>query len=151
MMANVDITHVPYKGGGPASIAIVGGHVEVMFSTPVSALAHIKTGKLRPLAVTSLKRSDAFPGVPTVSEAALPGYEAVTWWGLLAPARTPRDIVNRIYGDTAKVLQLPDTKEKLAREGVNPVGNTPEQFATMIQDEMVKMAKIVKAANMKVD
>lgn len=151
MMAKVDMTHVPYKGGGPASIAIVGGHVEVMFSTPVSALSHIKTGKLRPLGLTGLKRSDAFPGVPTISETALPGYEAVTWWGLLAPARTPRDIVNKIHGDVVKVLQLPDTKEKLAREGVNPVGNTPEQFAAMIQEDIVKMGKIVKAANMKID
>lgn len=151
MMANVDMTHVPYKGGGPASIAIVGGHVEVMFSTPVSALPHIKTGKLRPLGLTGLKRSDAFPGVPTIAEAALPGYEAVTWWGLLAPARTPREIVMKIYGDTAKVLQLPDTREKLAREGVNPVGSTPEQFAAMIQEDIVKMGKIVKAANMKID
>jgi tripartite-type tricarboxylate transporter receptor subunit TctC len=89
--------------------------------------------------------------VPTISEAALPGYEAVTWWGLLAPARTPRDIVNKIHGDVVKALQMPDTKEKLAKEAVIPGGTTPEQFSAMIQEEMVKMARIVKAANMKVD
>ncbi|MDB5927915.1 MAG: hypothetical protein JWN13_6851 [Betaproteobacteria bacterium] len=151
LMAKVDMTHVPYKGGGPAVVALLGGHVQAQFSTPVSALPHVRTGKLRALGVTSLKRSDAIPEVPTISEAALPGYEAVTWWGILAPARTPREIVNKIHADTVKALQMPDTLEKLAREGVNPAGTTPEQFATMIQDEMVKMAKIVKAANMKID
>ena len=151
LMAKVDLTHVPYKGGGPAVVALLGGHVQAMFSTPVSGLPHVKTGKLRALGVTSLKRFDAIPEVPTISEAALPGYEAVTWWGILAPARTPRDIVNRIHGDVVKVLQMPDTKEKLAKEALNPGGNTPEQFSAMLQDEMVKMAKIVKAANMKVD
>jgi tripartite-type tricarboxylate transporter receptor subunit TctC len=151
LMAKVDMTHVPYKGGGPAVVALLGGHVQAQFSTPVSALPHVRTGKLRALGVTSLKRSEAIPEVPTISEAALPGYEAVTWWGILAPARTPREIVNKIHADTVKALQMPDTLEKLAREGVNPAGTTPEQFATMIQDEMVKMAKIVKAANMKID
>jgi tripartite-type tricarboxylate transporter receptor subunit TctC len=151
LMAKVDMTHVPYKGGGPAVVALLGGHVQAQFSTPVSALPHVRTGKLRALGVTSLKRSDAIPDVPTISEVALPGYEAVTWWGILAPARTRHEIVNKIHADTVKVLQMPDTLEKLAREGVNPAGTTPEQFATMIQDEMVKMAKIVKAANMKID
>ena len=151
LMANVDMTHVPYKGGGPAVVALLGGHVQVMFATPVSALPHVKTGKLRALGVTSLKRSDAIPQVPTISEAALPGYEAVTWWGLLGPARLPREIVNKIHGDVVKALQANDTQEKLAREGVNPAGTTPEQFATMIQQDIGKMAKIVKAANMKID
>jgi tripartite-type tricarboxylate transporter receptor subunit TctC len=151
LMAKVDITHVPYKGGGPAVVALLGGHVQAQFSTPVSALPHVRTGKLRALGVTSLKRSDAIPEVPTISEAALPGYEAVTWWGILAPARTPREIVDKIHADTVKALQMPDTLDKLAREGVNPAGTTPEQFATMIQVEMVKMGKIVKAANMKID
>jgi tripartite-type tricarboxylate transporter receptor subunit TctC len=151
LMAKVDMTHVPYKGGGPAVVALLGGHVQAQFSTPVSALPHVRTGKLRALGVTSLKRSDAIPEVPTISEAALPGYEAVTWWGILAPARTQREIVNKIHADTVKALQMPDTLDKLAREGVNPAGTTPEQFATMIQVEMVKMGKIVKAANMKID
>jgi tripartite-type tricarboxylate transporter receptor subunit TctC len=151
LMAKVDMTHVPYKGGGPAVVALLGGHVQAQFSTPVSALPHVRTGKLRALGVTSLKRSDAIPEVPTISEAALPGYEAVTWWGILAPARTPREIVDKIHADVVKALQMPDTLDKLAREGVNPAGTTPEQFATMIQVEMVKMGKIVKAANMKID
>jgi tripartite-type tricarboxylate transporter receptor subunit TctC len=151
MMAKVNMTHVPYKGGGPAVVALVGGHVQLQFSTPVSALPHVKTGKLRPLAVTGLKRSEAVPELPTVSEAALPGYEAVTWWGLLAPARTPREIVNKIHGDVVKLLQAPDTREKLAREGVSPAGSTPEQFAAMIDKDMVTLGKVVKAANVKLD
>lgn len=151
MMAKVDITHIPYKGGGPAATALVGGHVQMQFSTPVSALPHLKAGRLRPLAVTGLKRSDAFPELPTISEAALPGYEAVTWWGLLAPAHTPREIVNKVHGDVVKVLQSPDTKEKLARQGVSPAGTTPEQFAEMIQRDIVKLGKVVKAANVKLD
>ena len=151
LMAGVDMTHVPYKGGGPAVTALVGGHVQVQFSTPVSALPHIKADKLRGLAVTGLKRSDAFPGLPTIAEAALPGYEAVTWWGILGPARLPREIVAKVQTDTARVVQAPDTREKLAREGVNPAGTTPEQFVAMIDKDIPLMAKIVKAAHMKVD
>jgi tripartite-type tricarboxylate transporter receptor subunit TctC len=149
MMAKADITHVPYKGGGPAVTALLGGHVQLQFSTPVSALTHVKAGKLRPLAVTGPKRSEAVPHLPTISEAALPGYEALTWWGLLAPARTPREIVNKIHGDVVKVLQAPDTRENLARQGVSPAGTSPEQFAAMIDRDIVKMGKIVKAANVK--
>ncbi|HUP94490.1 MAG TPA: tripartite tricarboxylate transporter substrate binding protein [Burkholderiales bacterium] len=151
LMAKVDMTHVPYKGGGPAVVALVGGHVQLQFSTPVSALPHVKTGRLRPLAVTGLKRSEAVPELPTISEAALPGYEAVTWWGLFAPARTSRDIVNKVHGDVVKVLQSPDTREKLAREGVSPSGSTPEQFAAMIDKDIVTLGKVVKAANVKLD
>jgi tripartite-type tricarboxylate transporter receptor subunit TctC len=149
MMAKVDITHVPYKGGGPAVTALLGGQLQ--FSTPVSSLPHVKSGKLRPLAVTGLKRSEAVPQLPTISEAALPGYEAVTWWGLLAPARTPREIVNKVHGDVVKVLQAPDTREKLARECVSPAGTTPEQFAAMIDKDIVTLGKVVKTANVKLD
>lgn len=151
LMSSADLTHVPYKGGGPAAMALLGGHVSVMFSTPVSAMPHIKAGKLRALAVTSKERSVAFPDIPTISEAALTGYEAVTWWGILAPARTPRDIVAKIHGDVVHVLQTADTRSRLATEGVNPAGSSPEQFSLMIRDEIVKMAKIVKAANVKLD
>ena len=151
MMAKVDMTHVPYKGGGPAVVALLGGHVQVQFSTPVSALPHVKTGKLRALAVTSLERSAAVPALPTVAEAALPGYEAETWWGLLAPARTSRDIVDKVHTDVVKALQQPDTLEKLAREGVRPSGSTPAQFTAMIDKDIVTMAKIVKAADIKID
>lgn len=151
LMSGADLTHVPYKGGGPAVMALLGGHVSVMFSTPVSAMPHIKADRLRALAVTSLARSAAFPDLPTISEAALPGYEAVTWWGILAPARTPSEVVTKIHGDVVRVLQTADTRSRLAAEGVNPSGNSPDQFSQMIRDEIVKMQKIVKAANVKLD
>jgi tripartite-type tricarboxylate transporter receptor subunit TctC len=151
MMAKVDITHVPYKGGGPAATALVGGHVQLQFSTPVSALPHLKSGRLRALAVTSLQRSAAFPQLPTISEAALPGYEAVTWWGLLGPARMPREIVDKVHADVVKVLQMADTRDKLASQGVSPAGTSPEEFTAMIQREIAMLAKVVKAANVKLD
>ena len=103
------------------------------------------------MTVTNTARSAALPDLPTLSEAALPGYEAVTWWGILAPARTPREIVNKLHGDVVRVLQMTDTKSRLAAEGVNPFGSSPEQFSAMIRDEIVKMEKIVKAANVKID
>ena len=151
MMAKVDITHVPYKGGGPAATALVGGHVQLQFSTPVSALPHLKAGRLRALAVTSLQRSAAFPQLPTIAEAALPGYEAVTWWGLLGPARMPREIVDKVHADVVKVLQMADTRDKLASQGVSPAGTSPEDFTVMIQREIAMLAKVVKAANVKLD
>lgn len=151
MMSKVDIVHVPYKGGGPAVVALVGGHVSLQFATPVSGLPHIKSGRLRPLAVTSAARSPTVPDLPTIAEAALPGYEAVTWWGILGPARLPRGIVDKIHADVVRVLAMPDTKAKLANEGVNGSGSSPAQFARMIDTEIVKMAQIVKAANVKLD
>ncbi|MGZ5228299.1 MAG: tripartite tricarboxylate transporter substrate binding protein, partial [Burkholderiales bacterium] len=111
LRAGVDMTHVPYKGSGPAETDLVGGHVQVLFAGPVSASGHIKAGKMKPLAVTSLKRSRTFPNLPTISEEALPGYEAGIWWGLLAPAATPREVINKLHADFVKVLQMPDTQQ----------------------------------------
>ena len=145
------MVHVPYKGGAPAAIDVVGGHVPVMFGTTVSSMAHVKTGRLRALAVTSAQRLPALPELPTIAEAGVPGYEAVTWWGVMAPARTPREIIVKLHGDIVRVLQLQDTKNRLASEGVNPGGNTPEQFAAMIREEIPKMARIVKQANIRID
>jgi tripartite-type tricarboxylate transporter receptor subunit TctC len=151
MMSNVDIVHVPYKGGGPAVVALVGGHVSLQFATPVSGLPHIRAGRLRALGVTSATRSAAVPEVPTIAEAALPGYEAVTWWGILGPARLPRNIVDKVHADVVRVLAMPDVRTRLANEGVVGAGTSPEQFSKMIDAEIVKMAKIVKAANVKLD
>jgi tripartite-type tricarboxylate transporter receptor subunit TctC len=155
MMARIDMTHVPYKGSGPAEVDLMGGHVQVMFATTVSSLPHIKAGRMRPLGVTTLKRTSAFskvfPELPTVSEAALPGYEASSWWGVLAPAHTPREIINKLHADIVKVVLMPDTRAKFMNQGGDPVGNTPEEFAAMIQTELTKWAKLVKAANIKLD
>ena len=155
MMAKVDMLHVPYKGSGPAEVDLVGGHVQVMFATTVSALPQIKGGRMRPLGVTTLKRTSAFsrvfPDMPTVSEAGVPGYEAGSWWGILVPARTQRAVVTKLHADIVKVLQVPDTRNKLMSQGADPDGNTPEQFAALLQEELVKWAKLVKAANIKID
>jgi tripartite-type tricarboxylate transporter receptor subunit TctC len=151
MMAKVDLVHVPYKGGGPAVTALVGGHVQMQFATPPSALPHVTQGRLRPLAVSSAKRSESFPELPTIAEAALPGYEAVTWWGLLGPARLPREIVTKIHADVVKVVQMPDVRERLLREGVTAAATSPEQFQAMIDRDIVLHGKIVKAANIKID
>ena len=155
MMAKVDMLHVPYKGSGPAEVDLIGGHVQVMFATTVSGTPQIKAGRMRALAVTTLKRDSAFstvfPNLPTVAEAGVPGYEAGSWWGVLAPARTPRPIVNKLQGDIVKVLQMPDTRTKLMSQGGDPGGNTPEQFTALLQEELVKWAKLVKAAKIKID
>ena len=151
LRAGVDLTHVPYKGSGPAETDLVGGHVQVLFAGPVSASPFIKAGRMKPLAVTSLKRSVAFPNLPTVAEEVLPGYEAGIWWGVLAPAATPREIVNRLHADFVKVLQMPDTKQRMLSQGGEPVGSTPEQFQKMIVSEIAQWSKVVKAAGIKAD
>jgi tripartite-type tricarboxylate transporter receptor subunit TctC len=150
-MAKIDIVHVPYKGGGPAVTALVGGHVQMQFATPPSVVPHIAQGRLRPLAVSSAKRSETFPELPTIAEAALPGYEAFTWWGLLGPARLPREIVTKIHADVVKVVQMPDVRERLTREGVTAAATSPEQFQAMIDRDIVLHGKIVKAANIRID
>jgi len=150
-MAKVDIVHVPYKGGGPAVTALVGGHVQMQFATPPSVVPHITQGRLRALAVSSAKRSESFPELPTIAEAALPGYEAVTWWGLLGPARLPREIVTKIHADVVNVVKMPDVRERLVREGVTAAATSPEQFQAMIDRDIVLHAKIVKAANIRID
>ena len=150
-MAKVDITHVPYKGTGPAEVDLMGGHVQVMFATIISATPQVAAGKMRALAVTSVERSKAFPDLPTVSEAALKGYEASSWWGILAPGRTPREIVDKLHGDIVGVLQLPEPRKRITSLGGEPVGNTPQQFAALLQDEIRKWAKVIKDANVRID
>jgi tripartite-type tricarboxylate transporter receptor subunit TctC len=153
-MAGIFMTHVPYRGSGPALLDLVGGNMDVMFDNLPSSMQQIKAGKLVPLAVTSAKRSPALPDVPTIEEAggpALKGYEASSWFGLLAPAGTPPDVVNRLQQETAKALASPAVREKLLAQGAAPGGNTPAEFARMIEAEHAKWAKVVKASGAKVD
>ena len=153
-MAGVYMLHVPYRGSGPALLDMVAGNMDVMFDNLPSSMQQIKGGKLLPLAVTSARRSPALPDVPTVEEVggpALKGYEASSWFGLLAPAGTPADIVNRIQQETAKALASPAVRDKLLAQGAAPGGNTPAEFARMIDAEHVKWAKVVKASGAKVD
>jgi tripartite-type tricarboxylate transporter receptor subunit TctC len=144
--AGVDIVHVPYKGSAPAVTDLVSGQVLMMYDTVASALPHIKAGKLRPLAVATPKRSVALPDVPTIAEAALPGFEVTTWFGLLVPAKTPKEIAAKLHGEVVKILNMPDVKKRLLEAGAEPVGNTPEEMAAQIKNETESFAKIVKQA-----
>ncbi|MDB5881041.1 MAG: tctC [Ramlibacter sp.] len=146
------LVHFPYRGSGPALLDLIGGTMDVMFDNLPSSLQQIKAGKLRALAVTSRQRSAALPDVPTMEEAAgLKGFDATSWFGLLAPAGTPPDIVNRIQQEVAKSFNTPAIKEKLLAQGAIPSGNTPAEFARLIEAEHVKWAQVVKASGAKVD
>ena len=146
------MTHIPYRGSGPALLDLIGGNVDVMFDNLPSAMPQIKGGKLKAFAVTSAQRSTAMPELPTVEEAGkLKGFEASSWFGLLAPAGTPPDVVSRIQQEVAKALATPAIKEKMLAQGAIPSGNTPQEFAKLIDAEIGKWAKVVKASGAKVD
>jgi tripartite-type tricarboxylate transporter receptor subunit TctC len=150
-MAGVDMTHVPYKGSSPALTDLIGGQVQIMFDNLPSALPQIKAGRLRAIAVTSLKRAPVLPDIPTINESGLPGFEASSWFGLLAPAGTPAPIVARINVEVNKWLQSGDAREKLLGQGAEAAGGSPEQFGNFIRGESEKWAKVVKASGAKVD
>ena len=150
-MAGVDIVHVPYKGNTPAFLDLVSGQVSLSFPTIPSAIPHVRAGKLRALAVTSRERSRVAPEIPTVAESGLPGYNTSSWFGMLAPAGTPASVILKLHQEIAKVLQLPDIREKLLNQGLEPVGSTPEEFAAAIRVEIDKWAKVVKASGAKAE
>jgi tripartite-type tricarboxylate transporter receptor subunit TctC len=153
-MSGTFMTHFPFSGSGPALMSLVGGDMDVMFDNLPSSMQLIKSGKIKALAVTSAARSAALPEVPTVEEAggpALKGFEASSWFGLVAPAGTPLEIVNRIQQETARALNTPAIKEKLLAQGAVPGGNTPAQFTDFINAEHIKWARVVKASGAKVD
>lgn len=152
VMTGIKLVHIPYKGGGPALIDLIGGRVPVMVSGLPATVPHIKSGKIRALGVTSTRRSSAVPEVPTVAEAAgLPGYEAVTFQGLVFPADTPRPIINRVADEVIKILALNDVRERLLGLGYEPVGSTPSQFAAFISVELKKWSKTIKEAGIKAE
>jgi tripartite-type tricarboxylate transporter receptor subunit TctC len=149
--AGIKLTHVPYKGAPPALTDTLGGQVQSFLSSVPSALGHIKTGRLRALAVTSTTRSAEMPDVPTIAESGYRGFEANTWYGLLAPAGTPAAVVARLNAEVNRVLAMPDVRQRLASEGGDALGGTPEQFASFLKAEHAKWGRVVKESGAKVD
>ncbi|MDB5905211.1 MAG: Tripartite-type tricarboxylate transporter, receptor component TctC [Betaproteobacteria bacterium] len=150
ILAKVDMVHVPYKGGGPALVDTISGQMQLMFATMPAAMPHVKSGKVRPIAVTTEKRSQTMPELPTIGES-VKGYEASTWYGLLAPAGTPAAIVTRLHQDTVKILAMPDMREKLGAQGIEPVGGTPAEFGAYIKSEIAKWGRVIREAGIKAE
>jgi len=149
--AKLDLVHVPYKGTGNAMADLLAGQVVLMFDQPVSSMPHVQAGKLKVLGITSLKRFQTLPEIPAVAEQGLPGFEAISWSGVCAPGGTPRPIVDRIYSEVAKVLKVPAIRDRLLRDGIEPVGSTPEQFLQHTRNEAAKWGKVVRDAKVKVE
>ena len=150
LMAGITLTHIPYKGSGPATVDLLAGQVQLSMPNVLTALPHIKGGKLRGLGVTSSKRATGLPDIPAIAET-LPGYEAIQWYGILAPAGTSRDIVGKLQAEIARILVLPEVKDRLAADGADAVGSRPDEFAAYIRAELAKWGKVVKTGGIKLE
>jgi tripartite-type tricarboxylate transporter receptor subunit TctC len=148
-MTKIDIVHIPYKGGGPAMVAAMGGQTQLIFGTTVGLLLHVRTGKLKAIALTSAKRSAAAPEIPTFAESGVPGYEHEPWNAMFAPAKMPRAVLAKLNAEVGRILHTPEVKKVFEHEGADPVGNSPEQFAAILKSEIAKWMKVVKAAGIK--
>ena len=151
LAAGINVVHIPYKGTGPALTSVLGGEAQMIISSLLPALPHVKSGKLRALALTSTARSPAVPDIPTVAESGLPAFETSSWHGMLVPAKTPRPIVARLHGELVKVMNLPEVRERLTAQGLNIVASTPQAFAAHIKSETVKYARVIKQAGIKAE
>lgn len=151
MMAGVELVHIPYKGAGPAITDVVAGQVQLSFASMPSVMSNVKSGRLRAVAVTGLKRSFALPELPTVAESGLPGFETRSWQGLFAPTGTPSTIVNKLYQEVAAVVRLPDIVAALAQDGSEPVASSPSEFSKWLPGELAKWVTVAKAAKLKAD
>jgi tripartite-type tricarboxylate transporter receptor subunit TctC len=149
--AGVRMIHVPYKGGGPAAAAVLAGEAQLIFGSVASSMPHVKAGKLKALATTGRERSKVAPDVPTMREAGVPGVEVTSWYAFMVPARTPRNIVNRIHDDAVKALGAPDVQQAMARQGLDPESSTPETLAARIRAETKTWAEVIKAAGIKAE
>jgi tripartite-type tricarboxylate transporter receptor subunit TctC len=150
-MAKVDITHIPYKGGAPALVDLIGGQVDMYFSLMGSAMSYIAAGKVRPLAVTSAARSKALPDVPTMAEAGLPLYDLTGWYAIMAPSATPRDIISQLNAAVVNAVGSPDLQERLFKLGSEPAISTPEQMLLRLREDMTKFSQIIRTAGVKLD
>ncbi len=148
-MTGIRTVHIPYKGSAPMLVDLVGGQIQLTFGGALVSMPHVKSGKLRALAIGDLKRSPSLPSLPTVAESGVPGYQALQWMGLVAPAKTPRTIIDRLYRETARLVHSPELRDRLLEIGNDPVGSTPEQFAAFIKAEIPKWAKIARGAGIK--
>ena len=150
-MAGINVVHIPYKGAGPANTELISGQVQAFFNNILAGKPHIQSGRLRVIAATSATRSQAMPEIPTFAESGVPGFDVTGWYALLAPAGTPAAIVNKVQADTAASLRIPEVAARLSSEGAEPVGSTSDALARFLQTETQKWAKVVKAANIKID
>jgi tripartite-type tricarboxylate transporter receptor subunit TctC len=148
LLTGTKMTHIPYKGAGPAAVDVIAGQIPIYFMNALQAGPHMKSGRLRPLGVTSARRFPGLAAVPTIAEAGVPGYVMTNWYGMLVPAGTPRASVMKLHGEVARILNLPELKERLSSEGAEVIASTPEQFAAFLRSEMATAAKIVKASGM---
>lgn len=151
MLAGVKTRHIPYKGGGPATIDLLGGHVQMFYSVPINVVAHVQSGRLKAVAVTGRTRLNALPQTPTFAENGISGFDVKTWNGVLAPARTSRAIIDRMSAEMSTLLAMPDVKEKLEAMGLTTLISSPEEFGAMIKSEIGLYLKVIKASNMKID
>jgi tripartite-type tricarboxylate transporter receptor subunit TctC len=151
MTGGLDIVHIPYKGNAQALTDVMSGQVALLFAGVLAAQPHVKTGRVRALAVTGSRRSPTMRDLPTVAEAGLPGFEVDSWYGILAPANIPRAVIERLNKELVVIVQADDFRQRLLEQGAAPVGNTPEQFASYIQRELTKWEKVIKAANVRPD
>jgi tripartite-type tricarboxylate transporter receptor subunit TctC len=150
-MAGIDIVHVPYKGSGPAVTDLLGGQVDLMFDSITSAKPHVQAGKLRALGVTSSRRSQALPNVPTIAEAGLKGYDVSPWFAVFVPAKTPKPVIDRLHTEITKALKMADIQERFATIGAEPIGGTPEQLAVHLKRETDRWSAIIRERNIKAD
>jgi tripartite-type tricarboxylate transporter receptor subunit TctC len=150
-MTKVEMMHIPYKGSGPAIVDLIGGQIPFAFESMIPILPHVKSGKLRGLAVTSATRSPVLPDILTVAEGGVPGFESIAWYGVVAPAGTPKDVVAKLNGEMVRIANLPDIKQRLIEMGSPPVAGTPDQFSALIRSEIPKWGKVVKQAKVSLD
>jgi len=150
-MAGLKMVYVPYKGQGPTLIDLLAGHVSLMMASMQSVLSHVKSGRLRAIGVTSLKRATIAPDIPTIAESGVPGYEVVQWFGVLAPANTPRDIIAKLHAGVVRAVQDPAIRERFIGDGAETVGSTPEEFAAVIRADLGKWSKVIKEAGIKAE